>query len=208
MKIYKFKLDIMNLSILSSLIFIPIFVILDDIIILKPVHLIYMILWFILHEIIHYIGFLFSKGVSFNDLVIGIKLENGIMYCMCKKEINKKEIMLSLLLPFFVIGLLTGIIGIIADLKFLIFLSLTNIVGAVGDITMAFFLLKMPNDILYFDRDDEGGFYLKSKKDLSIYNNRYIKNDKLEECPINNKKIRISLISYILIAFMILICFI
>ena len=96
---------------------------------------------------------------------MGMKLEVGIFYCMCKKEISKARILWSLLLPLVLIGFITLIIGIIIDSPTIILLSLINIVGAIGDIIMTINILRMP-DIKYLDLDDPIGFTLLSNEPL------------------------------------------
>lgn len=199
MKTYKFTFNLVILSLISIIVFLVLLPIMGDIFILKPKYLTIMILWLILHELIHYIGFLASKGIKPKDLVLGISLEKGIMYCMCKKEISKKGILFSLLLPFTLIGIITLFIGLKINSELLVFLSILNISSAVGDLGMALFFLVLPNDIQYIDKESETSFYLKSKKDLTKYSNCIIKNIKNDNPKDNPKKIRITKISYIIL---------
>ena len=126
-----------------------------------------MILWLILHEIIHMIGFMSSKDVKKENITTGMFLEKGIFYCMCKQEIPKKVILFSLLLPLTTIGIITLILGYIFSSSLLVFLSVINISGCIGDIMMTIFMLKLPKDIKYLDLDDPTSFTIISKEDIS-----------------------------------------
>ena len=128
---------------------------------------IYLIAWFILHELLHYVGFLCSKKVKPKDLQLGMCLEKGIFYCMCKKQINKRDILVALLFPLTFIGIVTLIIGYIFKSPLLILLSVVNISGAIGDILMTIQILRMPNTIKYTDVDDCAGYYLITTEDIS-----------------------------------------
>ena len=94
--------------------------------------------------------------------------EKGIFYCMCKDLISKKNIMISLMFPFFFIGVVTLVIGFIFNVPILIILSLFNIAGCAGDIAMFLSFLRLPS-FSYIDLDDCTGYVLVSEYDLSNY---------------------------------------
>ena len=50
-----------------------------------------LILWLILHEIIHSIGYVIY-GAKYEKIVYGVCLEKGVLYCLCKRNINKKNL--------------------------------------------------------------------------------------------------------------------
>ena len=121
-----------------------------------------LLLWFILHEVFHYLGFLINKNIDAKDLFLGMYIEKGIFYCMCKKEIDKKGILIALSFPFMFIGVITLIIGIIFNINTLIFLSTINLAASIGDILMFIQILRFPNDIKYTDIDDSTGYVIIS----------------------------------------------
>lgn len=133
--------------------------------------LIYIFAWFILHEIIHGIGFLLFGKNNSKNIVFGIELEKGIFYCMCKQVINKLNIIAALILPLITIGFITLLIGILFNSNLLILLSILNIAGASGDIMMTIAIIKMRN-IEYLDTDDTTSFYILSEDDIS--NKKYL----------------------------------
>ncbi len=124
------------------------------------------IIWMILHELIHSFSYLQSDNVTKDDITFGCELEKGVMYCLCKKLISKKDIFRSLLAPFIYIGLVTLIIGLVFDLKWLTVVSCINIVGAIMDVLMSVFFLRLP-DIQYIETDNGTKFVLASKEDIS-----------------------------------------
>jgi len=124
------------------------------------------LLWFVFHELLHGIGFHLSKGIDHKKIVYGISLEKGILYCMCKNKITKKDIIRSLLFPLVLIGIATLILGISIENKLLILLSIMNISGAIGDILMTFMALQMPKDMIYFDTDNATSFHIITEEKL------------------------------------------
>lgn len=171
MKYYKYSMNVKVFNVICTLGYIPLFIIICLLNILEYVDLYFLavyFLWMFLHEFIHGIGFSLSKGVLHKNIVYGACFEKGIFYCMCKQRISKRGIMVSLMLPFLLIGVVTLVIGFIFNLPILILLSLFNILGCVGDIIMFISFIKMPFAD-YLDLDDCTGFVLISDKDLSKY---------------------------------------
>ena len=84
--------------------------------------------YFCLHEILHSIGYVIN-GADFKRITYGAHIEQGILCCSCKQEVDKKCVMWSLLYPFLFIGILTYAIGVIFHIPILIVLSAANISG-------------------------------------------------------------------------------
>ncbi len=168
---------------------------------------IFMFLWLILHELLHGLGFLLAKNVKIKNLTLGIALEKGVFYCMCKQKIGKKDILISLLFPLTIIGIITLIIGMIWNQYELVFLSILNITSSIGDIMMAIYFVKAPNDIIYLDLDDCTSFTVISKSSLEsirvpsiILNSQGLYDEKTMYAK-DQRRIIISKPSYILIVF-------
>ena len=164
-----------------------------------------MIPYLVLHELLHSLAYVLH-GAKFKNVTYGAHLEKGILCCLCKQNISKRNILTSLLYPFVIIGVITYIIGLIFDLPVLIALSIVNISGAAGDLVMfaAFAGLK---DFEYSEYDNPTAFGLYSEKDLSkkkLFGLNYIGvEDKLEIKDL--KKVTISKTSIILFIIIILI---
>ena len=163
----------------------------------------------IVHELIHGLGFkIFGKAKSEN-INYGIALEKGIMYCTCKEEINKKGILISMILPFLVLTVLLGTVGIILDNHLMLITALYNLFGSSLDIFAFLDILKLPNNIKYKDLDDNFGFILISN---NLDNKKYICLKLEEKGKYNNsikaldyRKIVISKFSIILLSLIIII---
>lgn len=126
-----------------------------------------MFFYLILHELFHGIGFLLIKDINLGNITWGIALEKGVFYCMCKKNIHKKDILLALSLPVVFLGGVTLLIGLMIHSYELTFLSILNITSSIGDIMMMIYFFKCPSDIIYLDLDDATSFTVISFDDLS-----------------------------------------
>ena len=121
--------------------------------------------YLIIHELFHSISYVIH-GAKFKNVVYGASIENGVLCCLCKQNISKKNILISLLYPFIFIGIITLIIGIIFNIPVLVLLSLFNITGCSGDLVMFYDLVKL-KDFEYSEFDDPTAFGLYTDKDLS-----------------------------------------
>ena len=165
--------------------------------------------YLMLHEILHSIGY-YIYGAKYKNIVYGIELEKGIFYCLCKQNINKKNIMNSLMFPLFYIGIVTYIISFILDNYYLLILSIFNISGCVGDIFTFLFMLKLDDDIEFSEFDDTTSFGIYTDKDIS--KNKYLglKYIETREDLDRNEytKIKVSKISYIILIVILVLSFI
>ena len=145
------------------------------------------ILWAVLHEIIHAISYI-VMGANKNNISFGVVLEKGIFFCKCGEDIDKKNIMMSVMAPFFWIGIVTGIISILIGSHLLLFLSAFNIIGASGDLTMFFFFIKRNKDIKFREVGDSTTFILTTSEDLTNRKFLGIKSIKLIDKDEYNEK--------------------
>ena len=180
-KAHIYKMNLVPANILSIIIFILLLVLtmLLNINILIDnqnilIAFILMILYLGLHELLHGVGF-FIGGTKRENIKYGICLEKGIFYCMACEEITKKNILISLQMPFMVIGIITYIIGAIFNIPILVLLSIVNITGASMDIAMFFYILSLPKDVTYSETSKPDEFVLISKTDLTTKKNPFIK---------------------------------
>ena len=155
----------------------------------------------ILHETFHSIAYVVN-GANFKNITYGMHLDKGILCCLCKQNITKKNILCSLLSPFIFIGVVTLIIGIIFNIPVLVILSLLNISGCTGDFTMFYYLSKI-KDFEFSEYNDPVAFGLYSSNDLSkikMHGIDYVeKKESLERDDL--KKITVSKFSIILLLF-------
>ena len=166
---------------------------------------VFVILYLMLHELLHSIGY-YLYGAKYKNIVYGIELEKGIFYCLCKQNINKRNIMNSLMFPLFYIGIVTYIFSFIVDSPYLLILSIFNISGCVGDIFTFLFMLKLDNDIEFSEFDDTTSFGIYTDKDIS--KNKYVglKYIETKDELVKNDytKIKISKWSYIILSVMLI----
>ena len=182
-KYHLFKINITKLNIISILILVftiiftyllfpsmlkDMILLFDDIrmcILLLPL----MIFYFSLHELFHALGYIIN-GANPKKITFGMELEKSVFYCLCKDDVDRRNILFSLMYPLFFIGVVTYTIGIIFNYPLLTLLSILNISGASGDIMYFLFIIKLDKDILFSELDDGTSFAIISKKDPSKYN--------------------------------------
>ena len=121
--------------------------------------------YLVLHEQLHSLAYVIY-GADFKNITYGVHLEKGILCCLCKQRIDKRNILHSLLYPFVIIGIITLIIGILVNYPVLVILSLTNIAGCSGDLVMFYHLSKL-NDFEFSEYNDPIAFGLFTKEDFS-----------------------------------------
>ncbi len=121
--------------------------------------------YLVFHELLHSLAYVIY-GADFKNITYGAHLEKGILCCLCKQNINKKNILHSLLYPFVFIGVLTLILGIVINNPLVVILSLTNITGCSGDLVMFYHLRKL-DDFEFSEYNDPIAFGLYTKKDFS-----------------------------------------
>ena len=129
-------------------------------------------LWF--HEIWHGIGYVLG-GTKYQNVAYGICLEKGIFYCMSYQEITRKNILISLQMPFMAIGVITYIVGLIFHLPVLIVLSIFNIMGASMDLVMFYYIWRLPKDVTYSESGRPDQFVLISSEDLKKRKSTFLK---------------------------------
>ena len=121
--------------------------------------------YLILHELLHSIAYCIY-GADFKNITYGAHIEKGVLCCLCKQNIDKRNILYSLLYPFVFIGIITLIIGILLKFPVLVILSLLNIAGCSGDLVMFYHLSKL-NNFEFSEYNDPIAFGLYTKNDFS-----------------------------------------
>ena len=212
---YLFKLNLTTLNILSIIIFVFMLIISSLFFEFNIMNLsnnwFGLLFWYLvyafIHEILHAISYVVN-GAKFNKVTFGILLEKGILYCLCKQNISKKNILISSVCPLVVIGLVTYIISIIYNLPLLMFMSILNIAGSAGDIVTFLYLRKIKS-FEFTEMDDPTTFALYSSKDVSKIKHFGLKfvgrQDSIKRQDF--KKIDISIVSILLMLFLLIMSF-
>lgn len=146
--------------------------------------------WMVLHEILHGTFYILG-GAKRENITYGAALEKGIFYCRCGEYINKRNIMMSLMAPFTIIGVITLIIGFITKQWWLVMLSGMNIGGAGADLCMFVFFLGRNEDVKFMEYGDSSYFSLKTTEDLSKKKFLCVKPIDKEKVPKNDNKKRL-----------------
>lgn len=161
--------------------------------------------YMILHEIFHSIAYVIY-GSDYKKITYGVCLEKGVLCCLCKQNVDRRNILHSLMFPLFYIGIVTYIISLIFRMPLLFLLSIFNISGCIGDIIMFIFILRLDKNIQFSEFDDPVGFAIYSDRDVSNFNHfglRYIEStNELKRCDL--KKIRVSKFSFIFLIILLL----
>lgn len=155
------------------------------------------IIMMLMHELLHSLAYVIYGG-KFKNIVYGSYLEKGVLYCLCKQNITRRNILNSLMFPLFYIGIIPYIIALIFKWPFLLFLAIMNIVGAVGDIIMFAYISRLPKEIEFTEFDNPIRFAIYTDKEIKVkfFGLDYI--ETMKTVPRNNlKKITISKGSYI-----------
>lgn len=163
------------------------------------------IITMLIHELLHSLAYVIYGG-DFKNIVYGSYLEKGVLYCLCKQNITRKNILNSLMFPLFYIGIIPYIIALIFELPFLLFIAIMNIVGATGDIIMFIYISSLPKEIEFTEFDNPIRFAIHTDQEIKVkfFGIDYI--ETLKSVPRKDlKKITISKASYIVFAILIVI---
>ena len=173
-KYYLFELNITILNIVSLVLFGLVFLLCNilfpktadiarlDFILVFALYIVFMLL----HEILHSISYVLH-GAKLKKIVYGAYIEKGVLYCLCKQNITRKNILNSLLFPFFYIGIVTLVIALTFDLPTLLYLSIFNISGCAGDLVMFTYISKLNKNIEFSEFDNPIQFAIQSNEDVS-----------------------------------------
>lgn len=173
-KYYKYELNMTIMNILSIvLVIIPIIVLRlfgYNIYYIENIGLFFLglILYFMIHELLHGLGYmLFAKDKK--NIKYGIALDKGVLFAACQESLNKKQILISLMLPLSVLTFIALPVGMFLNQNWLVFYAIMNFGGAIGDILMTYLIAHAPKDVQYIDYNTDIGAYLLSKEDMSNY---------------------------------------
>ena len=209
-KAYVYKMKLVPANILGLVVFILLLVLTNVLRVdILPIFdkipfiwiLVLLMLYMILHEVLHGIGYRIT-GTKTNKIKYGIELEKGILYTLVLEEVPKKNILVSLQMPFVIIGIITLLSGYILNIPLLVLLSIFNLMGASMDLVMFIYISRI-KDVHYAETKASDEFILISKEDLTKRKSLFFKiievnNYKKEDYIIkSDKKITISKASII-----------
>ena len=151
----------------------------------------YVMIYLGVHELLHGLGYVLGGG-KIKNIYYGVALEKGLLCCLCRQEISKKNILISLQMPFMVIGVITYIVGFIIMDHVLILLSICNLVGASMDLVMFLYIARIKK-VRYSETDANDEFVLISNEDLTkrksmFFEIKEVKDYKKEDFIFGKKK--------------------
>lgn len=118
------------------------------------------LLLIVLHEFFHLLGFRLFSRVPWRKMKVGVDLKLGIAYATTDQLMVNRAIRKSLLLPFWMTGILPAVIGLFTGNTLLLTLAALLIGGAAGDFSMYRQLKKFPDDWLIQDHPSEPKLYV------------------------------------------------
>ena len=94
-----------------------------------------------------------------------------------------------MIFPFFFIGVVSYIVGVIINSPLLIILSIFNISGAAGDLLMFYHFIKLDKDITYIEPGDGTSFYLTTcnLKNKKMFGLDYVEEGEYKQDMFNQK---------------------
>ena len=168
-KAYVFEMNLISANIFAILIFILAFI--GSIYVFgfrndfeNPFIFITLIIYFCSHEALHGLGY-YLGGCNPKNISYGVLLEKGIFYCMCYQEITKKNILISLQMPFTILTVLAYLVAVIFHIPFLGFLAIINFMGASMDMAMFAYISRIKN-VHYSESGKPNEFVLITEEDL------------------------------------------
>lgn len=109
------------------------------------------IVFIVLHEAFHLIGFMVFGRVPFKSLKYGVNLELGVAYATTEKPLSNHAMKKALLLPFWTTGVLPTLTGFYVNSTVLLLVGACLMAGAVGDFAMYKELRKYQKNALVQD---------------------------------------------------------
>ena len=137
----------------------------------------YVILIFIIYELFRLI-IIGRKNSSFV-----FRIEKGDTYSRCSKQIYKNRALLTLIIPFIILGILPIIGGLIFKNLYVLLVGVINVMFNVRDVIMFIMILSLNTKVLKYEDDiNKDKVVLELRKDFSNYKNVLIKKvTKLED---------------------------
>lgn len=114
----------------------------------------------VLHEFFHLLGFRLFGGVPWKKMQFGLNLELGVAYATMDQRLTNRAMRASLLLPFWMTGIIPALLGLYWQNGVLYVLAALLIGGAAGDFAMYVKLRKYPPNALIEDDSKEPKLYV------------------------------------------------
>lgn len=118
------------------------------------------IVFIIVHEVIHGITWgIFAKN-HFQDIEFGVIWQMLTPYCTCKCELKRWQYIVGGIMPTIVVGVIPSVLGIVLNHNALFLLGLLMLIGGGGDVCIIlklFFHKEKGKECVYLDHPYECG---------------------------------------------------
>ena len=122
---------------------------------------VYILFIFLIHEVLHGVGFKIIGKVPWKNIKIGFNKKFMAPFCTCKDLVmTKRQYIAVMLLPNVVLSLLTLIIMIKSNNLFWAFISGYVIGSGAGDYLMVIEALKCPEGVKFKEHPKQAGLYI------------------------------------------------
>lgn len=112
----------------------------------------------IIHEFIHGVFMaIFSKN-GWKSVRFGFIKKQLMPFANCLEPLTSKQMLVVSLAPFFILGLLPSVYGILCGNLFYLFIGFSMTLGAIGDFIYAYLILKIGLNHLILDHESKVGF--------------------------------------------------
>jgi hypothetical protein len=116
------------------------------------------VLGIIIHELIHGIFMaLFSRN-SWKSVRFGFIKKYLMPFAHCIEPLSSKEMLIVSLAPFFILGFIPSLCGIIYGNLVFLYVGFSMTLGAIGDFIYAYLIFKTGLNYMILDHDSKVGF--------------------------------------------------
>lgn len=98
------------------------------------------------HEGIHALFFALAAEHHFSHIEFGVIWKSLNPYCYCGEAVSKRQYLIAVLMPGFILGGVVGVLAIIAGSATWLAFSLLSFMGAGGDFLVAWKLIRFPSE--------------------------------------------------------------
>lgn len=118
-----------------------------------------MLVFIVIHELIHGITFSSFTEEKFKNIEFGIIWKTLNPYCTCKKPLKEKEYILGLIMPCIILGIIPCVISLINKNAWFLATGVLQIASAGGDLYILKMILDSRNnlDSIYLDHPTDIG---------------------------------------------------
>lgn len=118
------------------------------------------VVFVIVHELIHAIGFIIFGKAKKGEVSFGILPKQGMVYCSCNKPMEAKNYLLALIFPIIITGIIPFIFVVIYANFIWVFMFAVLISGGAGDLIMFNEVRKRDAKQLIIDHPKAPAYYL------------------------------------------------